>query len=104
SDSRDREGTPPVARVMVATDRSLTADQAVEWATRMARQAGAELVLLQVLPAATGDGEPGAEALRAAGAGLERAAHALARDRGRAVVVADRDPAAAITRAAAEER
>jgi ubiquinone biosynthesis protein len=97
-----REGTPPAGRVVVATDRSATADQAVEWAARMAEQAGAELVLLQVLPPAQ-DGEgAGEDGVGAATAALEAIARERAGERGRAMVVVDADPAAAITRAAAD--
>src|SRR5262249_58066791 len=37
-----------VRRILVATDRSETADYAVAWAADMAKRYGAELVLLQV--------------------------------------------------------
>jgi ubiquinone biosynthesis protein len=37
-----------VARVLVATDRSETADRAVEWAAEMAERYDAELVVLRV--------------------------------------------------------
>jgi predicted unusual protein kinase regulating ubiquinone biosynthesis (AarF/ABC1/UbiB family)/nucleotide-binding universal stress UspA family protein len=100
-----REGTPPVGRVVVATDRSATADQAVEWAARMAVQAGAELVLLQVLAPADGDAGEGGEAEAAvatATATLEAVARERAGERGRAMVVVDADPAEAITRAAVD--
>src|SRR5215211_2749039 len=43
---------PSVSRVMVATDRSETADRAVRWAANVASAYGAELLLLQVLPGA----------------------------------------------------
>jgi ubiquinone biosynthesis protein len=46
-----------VRRVMVETDRSKTADQAVRWAASLAERYGAELIIVQVVvshsPAAT---------------------------------------------------
>ena len=48
---------PPVNRVLVATDRSETADQAVRWAANLAEASAAELILVRVLlPAAGGRG------------------------------------------------
>jgi ubiquinone biosynthesis protein len=46
---RKREARPRVARVLVATDRSETANRAVEWAAEMAERYDAELVLLRVV-------------------------------------------------------
>lgn len=93
---------PPVGRVMVATDRSETADRAVRWAANVADACRAELLLLQVLPAA-GDGIPeGAPGL--AGEELRRFAGELAGSRGRARVVVGNDPARAILDAVEEER
>jgi ubiquinone biosynthesis protein len=42
--------SPTVKRVMVATDRSESADRAVRWAANLADHYEAELLLLQVLP------------------------------------------------------
>ena len=84
---------PSVDRVMVATDRSETADRAVRWAANVAAAYGAELLLLQVLPA--GDGVPEV-ALSLADEELRRFAEELAGGRGRARVVAGEDPAQAI--------
>src|SRR5438445_9886866 len=77
-------------KVVVATDRSETAQHAVAWAADLARRSDGQLVLLQVLP------EPveGAEGLLAADA------EALS---GRAVLLTDPDIAGAIVRAADEE-
>jgi predicted unusual protein kinase regulating ubiquinone biosynthesis (AarF/ABC1/UbiB family)/nucleotide-binding universal stress UspA family protein len=93
-------------RVMVATDRSQTADRAVRWAANLANGTGAELVLVRVVPPAGGgessnlaDGEM--ESVRA---DLVRFATELAGTRGKAVVVTGEDPAEAIVNAAERER
>ncbi|MGQ0443810.1 MAG: universal stress protein, partial [Beijerinckiaceae bacterium] len=39
----------PVRRVMVGTDRSETADQAVRWAASLAERCGAELIVVQII-------------------------------------------------------
>jgi ubiquinone biosynthesis protein len=99
-------GTPGVGRVMVATDRSETADRAVRWAAALANRYEAELLLLQiVLPANPGATEGGqAEATRATYAAeeLKQFAEELAGTRGRARVVMDDDPARAILQVAEE--
>ncbi|MGH2673783.1 MAG: AarF/UbiB family protein [Actinomycetota bacterium] len=99
-------GTPGVGRVMVATDRSETADRAVRWAAALANRYEAELLLLQiVLPANPGVTEGGqAEATRATYAAeeLKQFAEELAGTRGRARVVMDDDPARAILQVAEE--
>src|SRR5580765_921472 len=77
-------------KVVVATDRSETARQAVSWAADLARRFAGELVLLQVLT------EPAENAEEA----LEADAHAVA---ARALLRVDPDVAAAIVRAAEEE-
>jgi ubiquinone biosynthesis protein len=87
---------PSVDRVMVATDRSETADRAVRWAANVAATYEAELLLLQVLPA--GDGTPEV-ALSLADEALRRFAEELAGGRGRARVVTGDDPAQAILEA-----
>jgi predicted unusual protein kinase regulating ubiquinone biosynthesis (AarF/ABC1/UbiB family)/nucleotide-binding universal stress UspA family protein len=102
---RDGNG---VGRVMVATDRSETAERAVRWAAAMAERYGADLYLVQVVmprnPAVTEGGQ--AEATRAAAAAKDLSEHAraLAGVRGHARVVMDDDPARAIVRAAEEAR
>ncbi|HYG72006.1 MAG TPA: AarF/UbiB family protein [Actinomycetota bacterium] len=95
-----------VERVMVATDRSETADRAVRWAAAFANRYEAELLVLQVIlpsnPGATEGGQ--AEATRATFAGeeLRTFAEELVGPRGRARVVMDEDPAHAILTVAEE--
>ena len=96
---RRRSATRPVAevrRILVATDRSASADLAVEWAAEMASRYGAELLVLRVLG-------PDGPAVGSAEADLREHAAQVAGERGRARVVADSDPSAAIVRAAEEE-
>lgn len=85
-----------VKRVLVATDRSETAEVAVSWAAEMADRYEAELVLLRVVvpPASADTGM--AEELRAR-------AEELAGRRGRAALVTSDDPARAIIDAAETE-
>jgi ubiquinone biosynthesis protein len=96
-----------VRRVMVGTDRSETADQAVRWAASLAETYGAELVIVQIVvsdnPAATEYGA--AEHTRTIAAREELSIYAkqLAGERGRALVIIDDDPAMAIVRAAEQE-
>lgn len=79
---------PPVRKVLVATDRSETAETAVAFAEEMARRYEAELVVLQVLvPDQARRGEPGSER---GGSGNTR-------------VVVNSDPAKAIVEAARDE-
>lgn len=105
--SKDNPLAAPVRRVMVGTDRSETADQAVLWAASFAERYGAELFIVQIVvshsPAGTGYGA--AERTRAAAAGEELTAYAsrLAGERGRALLIVDDDPAMAIVRAAEQE-
>jgi ubiquinone biosynthesis protein len=85
-----------VRRILTATDRSPTADRAVAWAADMAERYKAELVVLQVLTEATGNGVAAAEAgLRELAAGIGPEA--------RARVVVGKDPANAIVEAAEKE-
>ncbi len=96
-----------IRRVMVGTDRSETADQAVHWAAGFANRYDAELFVVQVVvpdnPATTEFGA--AEQTRAAAANndLAHLARQVAGERGRALVVSDVDPASAIVRAAEQE-
>jgi ubiquinone biosynthesis protein len=94
-------------RVMVATDRSHTADRAVRWAASMAQRFEAELFIVQVIvPEHPADTEYGAaERTRADAAAAELRQHAydLAGERSRSLVVVDDDPAMAIVRAADDE-
>ncbi|MBI4728396.1 MAG: universal stress protein [Acidobacteria bacterium] len=95
-------------RVAVATDGSETARRAMGWAASMAERFGAELLLVRVVMPENAPGtEAGdAEATRASVAAAELASEAaeLAGARGRARVVLDAEPAAAIARIAEEER
>jgi len=89
---RSSSSRPPgVRRIVVATDRSESADRAVAWAVDMAERYGAELVVVQVVESSTAAIE----------AELARFAEASGA-RGR--VVTDSDPSGAIVRAAAEEK
>ena len=98
----------PVRRVMVGTDRSETADQAVQWAASLAERCGAELIVVQIVvspsPAATEYGAAEHTRAVAAGEGLSAMyARQLAGERGRALLIVDDDPAMAIVRAAEQE-
>ena len=86
-----------VQRVLVATDRSPSAQRAVDWAAEMAERYEAELHVLRVL---VSDDGTRAEAARELG---EYAA-SLAGERGRASVVIAEDPAEAIVEAARREK
>ncbi len=93
---------------MVATDRSETADRAVNWAASMAERFGAELFVLQVVvpanPATTEYGAAEATGASFAAEELRTFASHLAGERGRSRVLVDDDPAMAIVRTAEEER
>ena len=86
-----------VRRVLVATDRSETAERAVRFATEMAERYGAELFLLRVL---LSDDGTRAEAARE----LAEYAESLAGERGRSSVVVGADPAEAIVESARREK
>ena len=96
-----------IRRVMVGTDRSEPADQAVHWAAGFAGRYDAELFVVQVVvpqyPSTTEFGA--AEQTRAAAANndLARFAREVAGERGHALVVLDGDPALAIVRAVEQE-
>ena len=85
-----------VRRVLVATDRSETAERAVRFATEMAERYGAELFVLRVL---LSDDGTRAEAARE----LAEYAESLAGERGRSSVVIGADPAEAIVESARRE-
>jgi nucleotide-binding universal stress UspA family protein len=85
-----------VRRVLVATDRSETAEHAVMWAAEMAERYTAELVLLQVVV-------PPAMPSQGMAEDLQRHAQELADERGRAAIVTGEDPAKAIIEAAETE-
>jgi predicted unusual protein kinase regulating ubiquinone biosynthesis (AarF/ABC1/UbiB family)/nucleotide-binding universal stress UspA family protein len=109
-DARDMagDGDGGIARVMVGTDRSQTAERAVRWAADLAERFGAELHLVQVvIPAHPTDTEHGAAEVtraRAAAEELQTYATSIAGERGRAHVVIDDDPALAIVHASEEHR
>jgi nucleotide-binding universal stress UspA family protein len=86
-----------VRRVLVATDRSETAERAVRFATEMAERYGAELFVLRVL---LSDDGTRAEATRE----LAEYAESLAGERGRSSVVIGADPAEAIVESAHREK
>ena len=96
-----------IRRVMVGTDRSETADQAVHWAAGFANRYEAELFVVQVEvphnPATTEFGA--AERTRAAAANHDLASFVrqVAGERGHPLVVIDADPASAIVHAAEQE-
>jgi ubiquinone biosynthesis protein len=95
-----------VNRVLVATDQSESATEAVRWAADMADRFEAELILFQVMLPSTLGGEPedGYDEVHheATVESLGRLAKEMAGERGRARVVVDPDPARAIVRAADE--
>jgi predicted unusual protein kinase regulating ubiquinone biosynthesis (AarF/ABC1/UbiB family)/nucleotide-binding universal stress UspA family protein len=94
---------PVVRRVLVATDRSATADAAVRWAAVLADAHRAELILARAL--APAEGADATEAARcAASEDLTRFATEVAGPRGRARVVVDDDPSRAIVAAAEAEK
>jgi len=104
-DNHSQSGT--IQRVMVGTDRSKTADQAVLWAAQFAERYGAELFVTQVIlpqhPSTTEFGA--AEHTRAAAANdeLTNFVRQIAGERGHALALIDSDPASAILRAAERE-
>jgi ubiquinone biosynthesis protein len=90
------ENSSMVGRVLVATDRSETAEVAVRFACEMANRFGADLVLLQVVV-------PPATTSVAMVEDLVRHARDLAGDRGYGTVVVGDDPGKAIIDAAETE-
>jgi ubiquinone biosynthesis protein len=86
-----------VRRVLVATDRSETAERAVRFATEMAERYEAELLVLRVL---LSDDGTRAEVARE----LAEYAESLAGERGRSSVVIGADPAEAIVESARREK
>jgi nucleotide-binding universal stress UspA family protein len=92
-----RKGKDGIERVMVATDRSETAERAVRFAAEMAGRYEAELVVLRVL---VGDAVSRTDAVQE----LEEHVAGLAGERKRSAVVSGDDPADAIVEAARRER
>ncbi|MGH2723421.1 MAG: AarF/UbiB family protein [Actinomycetota bacterium] len=101
-----KDAPGPVRRILVATDRSESATNAVRWAADMSERYGAELILLQVvLPGGLegdADGQPAQPSHEQDVIELTRQAEEVAGERGRARVVVDEDPARAIVQAAEE--
>jgi len=99
---------PTVRKVMVATDRSETADRAVRWAATLADRCDCELLLVQVItPDGVAGPDPGlvdATRARVAQQELRDYAAGLAGERGLARVVVDGDPAGALVSVAEEEQ
>jgi ubiquinone biosynthesis protein len=89
-----------VQKILVATDQSESASQAVDWAASMAERFQAELILLQVVLPAAEQGGPAETDHEATAQTLTRLAEDVAGGRGRARVVVDADPARAIVQAA----
>src|SRR5262249_42459233 len=90
------ENSSMVRRVLVATDRSETAEVAVRFAAEMANRCGADLVLVQVVI-------PPATTSVAMTEDLVRHARDLAGDRGFGTIAVGEDPAKAIIDAAETE-
>lgn len=99
--------TPSLRRIVVATDRSPSADAAVRWAAKLAESQEADLVVVQVIvqPSALKGNEATVpqERIQEAMAGLGRFARELAGPRGIAKVLVDEDPSNGILRAVEEE-
>jgi ubiquinone biosynthesis protein len=92
----EQENSSMVRRVLVATDRSETAEVAVRFAAEMATRFGADLVLLQVVVPPTTTSVAMTE-------DLVRHARELAGEDGYGTVVVGDDPAKAIIEAAESE-
>ena len=91
-------------RVMVGTDRSETAEQAVRWAAGFAARFDAELHVVQVVvPRADMPADASRPDLASLTGDLVSHARSIAGHRGHGKVVVDDDPAMAIVRAAAED-
>lgn len=93
-----KDGLP--RRILVATDGSATANEAVGWAAALASQSDAELVLVRVL---SPDAAPQAATPEEVELDLAQLAMRSAGPRGTARVLVDDDPARAIVRVAVEE-
>lgn len=94
---RRKSGDDVVRTVMVATDRSETAERAVRFAAEMAARYEAELLVLRVL---VGDGVSRADAVEELAAYVQT----LDGERKRSAVVSGDDPSDAIVEAARRER
>jgi ubiquinone biosynthesis protein len=94
---RRGKSTEQIERILVATDRSETAERAVAFASDMAERYEAELLLLRVLLSDEG-------VLAEAARELAEHARELAGERGHSSVVVAEDPAEAIIEAVRRER
>ncbi|MGH7619280.1 MAG: AarF/UbiB family protein [Gemmatimonadaceae bacterium] len=95
------EQTP--RRVMVGTDRSETAEQAVRWAAGFAERFDAELHVVQVVMPKADMARESPPDLASMTGDLTSHARSIAGNRARGKVVVDDDPAMAILRAANED-
>jgi predicted unusual protein kinase regulating ubiquinone biosynthesis (AarF/ABC1/UbiB family)/nucleotide-binding universal stress UspA family protein len=99
--------TGAVHRLVVATDRSPSADSAVRWAASLTESQDADLVLVQVIvpPLPVNGSEPtvSSDTLEDALSSLTRFARELRGSRGSARVIVDDDPSEGILRAIEEE-
>src|SRR6185295_13138953 len=90
------EAHHPLGRILVATNRSATADQAVRWAAELANRYSAELFVLQVVappsPDAAAANTAPATGTAVADLSLEQLAKEVAGARGHAKAVVDADP------------
>src|SRR5918996_4101055 len=86
-------------RILVATDRSESADSAVRWAADMAERFESELIVLQVVVPEESDDGSGEADQEGRIDSLQRYAEEIAGLRGRGRVVVDHDPARAIVQA-----
>jgi predicted unusual protein kinase regulating ubiquinone biosynthesis (AarF/ABC1/UbiB family)/nucleotide-binding universal stress UspA family protein len=100
-----------IERILVATDQSKTATQAVTWAAEMSGRYAADLLVLQVVaPEHGADGEDsdaagdGNGAAKTAADDLAAFTRRVAGERGRPLLVYDSDPADAIVRVSEQER
>jgi ubiquinone biosynthesis protein len=94
---RRRSNQPKVERILVATDRSETAERAVAFAGTLAERFDAELVLLRVLLSDDG-------VLAEAARDLAEHAREIGGERARSSVVVAKDPAEAIIEAVKREQ
>ena len=100
--------TPTVRRILVATDRSPSADAAVRWAANMAASQSADLVVVQIIvpPLPKNGASPpiAQETLDDAESELIKFARELAGTHGHARVIVDDDPSHGILCAIDDER
>jgi nucleotide-binding universal stress UspA family protein len=93
---KDEDGAPAVGRILVATDRSATAERAVAFAAEMAARYEAELIVLQVVV-------PPAQPSVTMTEELTRDARSVGGEMARGRVAVGEDPARVISDTADEE-